>query len=702
MILGFRDSTGALKTFVVFTTDVIKELTGVGSASDNARILVLALSTTVKGLTVVFAAFLVLKIPFFLGLITKGVVALIASIKGLIVVQTTATGATAAFNAAMTGATTTTTAFRFALLSLPFGVIIGLVSSLTALLIDFFDNVDAGTAQINDNIQALNEQAQAFQRVEASLAELNAERERALDIGSIEGQIQVIEKTIGKLTAQSENLRVIRKNIEKAIPLDGFAVDFNTFREIKGLLGDNEEEIRDLVRQTARQVGGIERLAGQQLTEQDRIRTGITKFISENDNLERIIRGAKPEFTIRLIENAIKKLNSDIQGLTRETENNLKAQETNLKGLEFIFDSVGDKVNGLIGIFRNLQGAVKIEAGIEALRKENELLKLNANEREIALALIKFENIARKEGTKLTEQQILNIRGLIIQRQKDREAAEKQAEATRKLKEAFGEVRGEFDKIKSAGADFFSNLGKDIAGFIIPPFLQPQQPTDFGAIATDPMQNPLGLNPEQLEQLDLAGQTFDGLSAAILKYTENLATAADASLIFARLALEPLIAGVGTLTDAFIDQAIAGDISGKALAKAALESTSAVLKALAKEAAVQALIAAAKKDFDAAGKFAAAATLAGFGAIALGRAAASIDLPTREETEQRLGFGDTGFRDRGPFPTGGRAGVVSGRQELVIRFEGEPGGLADNTEFTDKFIETIAKRIGDGQRITRG
>ncbi len=702
VILEFKNSNGVLKSFVVISTDVIKVLFGVGEASGKSKVLVTLLATAVGGVSIAFGVLLALKVPFFVATIGTAFSSLASIISGFILTQGVATASTVALTGSLVGATVASKTFTLSLLNNPFGIVAVALSILIALFVKFSGVLDSGTSQINDNIDALKREADAFKEVHKSLETLNAERKRALELGDITGQINVIEKTISRLTKQSIELRKIPENF-KGLPLSGLAVDFKTFTKIKTLLGENEEAVRELVLATAIQFGGIERLVGQNLTDADRVRTGLTKFIDANADLETIITQAKPEFTIALIERAIATLNKDITKLTKSAESNTQEQEKSLKGLELLFDSVSGKIKGVIGLSKDLQAQAGLEIGIDALRKENELLRLNQGEREIALTLIRFENKARETGTALTEQQILNIRGLIMERQRDREAIEQQAEATRKLEEAFGGIRDRLKEIKESSVNLFANIGKDIAGFAIPSFLGGEkEPMDFGAIAGDPEKNPFGFTESNLEQLQRVGIAFDSIRASIIKYTGSLNDAEDANLSFTKIGVEATNAAVTALTGAFIDQAIAGDISAKSLAKSVLESTSQILKALAQLFVVKALEAFAEKDFVKAATFSKAALLAGFGAIAFGVAARAINIPTREESAERLGFGGGGPFQAGRIGfTGGPVTRTESVQRIEISFQGEPGGLADNTQFTDKLIETIAKRIGDGKIIVR-
>ena len=151
-------------------------------------------------------------------------------------------------------------------------------------------------------------------------------------------------------------------------------------------------------------------------------------------------------------------------------------------------------------------------------------------------------------------------------------------------------------------------------------------------------------------------------------FTERFGESAELIALQAQGMQDSITEASAAIVGAFIDQAIAGEFSAKALTAAALKAVSGVLKAVAIEATVKGFLALAeglagdKTKFAAAAGFFKTAALAGAGAIAAGVAGAALT-PSEEE---RTPSGDT----RGQF------GDVEGRRrfETPVAEQQQRGG----------------------------
>ncbi len=728
-VTQFKESNGILKEAVVFATDVIRALIGMESSIKGNVFIALSLASAIKVLTVALTILAVMKIVPIMIAFTATMIKATATTIGWGVATKAVTVAQNAQTVATVASATATTGLTVAMAINPFTFWLVAITSVVAVMTNFFGLLDSGASKLDkldsqiDGINSKFEKTETnIERVIKSLARLSTERTRGQEFGTIEEEITVINRLINTLKEQSVSFRVFEEQFKSPIILGGKKVEFPSAKEISKLLSEivgSKEDIQSIIGQVVSDRRNefaeiIKRLSPDLGSEE------LQKAIDKSVKTLAQTLGTFDEklgfkfLTFRDVADILELKMLDLRSEADKLESSLASSGPS--GVKS-FDEINKVIKSSIDFFSDLINKTqefintsKAEFLIDQLKKQNEFLKLNRNEQEEALAVNQIANKLARDGITLTEQQILNIRGLITERQKDREAIKQQAEATEKLKDAFKGVGDRLKEIKDNAKNLFANIGKDIAGFALPSFLGGvREPTDFGAIAGDPEKNPFGLSETQIEQLDKLGFAFDGLAASALNYLSALTSVADATNLATRAAFEPMAAALSATTGAFIEQAIAGQISGRLLAKSALEASSGVLKAIAQEASAKAIFALAEGLFfkdpskiAAAKLYASVAGVAGAGAIALGRLASGIGGGEDTADRTRSQFGGGGQFQAGNLTfTGAPVTRTEDTQTFIFRFEGEPGGLSDNTEFTDKLIETIVKRVGDGKTLIR-
>ena len=285
----------------------------------------------------------------------------------------------------------------------------------------------------------------------------------------------------------------------------------------------------------------------------------------------------------------------------------------------------------------------------------------------------------------ITNEQLNQIEDLILRTQELREINKKIA-AEQKLEIESNIIQGRSDSKKEKmrfGGQIFEE-GEDGALTAIQSILP-----EFETIE-DKIQSMIG--------------KFLGLTDAILSSGGATREMLDAVDLLAQGLKDSLTAGISASVGAFIDLAIASNLSGKAVAKAAFESSSAVLKALAQEAAVKAIFALAEglffkdpKKLAAAGFYAKVAGVAAVGSIALGRAAQAIDIDDDERDSPRR----SDFIDRqSSLITNNNLGPQQPQTIIEVRFdEGSivVSGEGDSTNTAREVVKQIQEFIKDNR-----
>ncbi len=225
---------------------------------------------------------------------------------------------------------------------------------------------------------------------------------------------------------------------------------------------------------------------------------------------------------------------------------------------------------------------------------------------------------------------------------------------------------------------------------------------------------PAGIFRDIFEEMEAPAPAIEGFLLRMQTLADSLGVSLlqlgqIGQVVFEGLA-NTLSAASGAIVGGFIDMAIAGKISGKALAKATLEAASGALKGLAIQAASEAAFAVAKglvavaitgnpvagaKFFAAAKAFALVSGGAALGAIATGRAAAAIKVPTREQVAVGFGPGGvvTGRGARG-FGVSDVPQQRRGRGDLNVQITVE-GFVGDEGALASKIGEIIREGVFD-------
>jgi len=703
---------GALQSLSDTIGDVLRVMAGMENDLRGNAALAKSLAASVGIMVKAFSVLLGLKLLVFFKNLTSALWLSVAAFHAQQIGARQASAGALLYATSTTTATAATTGLTTAMAFNPVTAWAVALTLIGSAIWQFTSAVSASTTEVEDFNDELGKTAGIY---EQQFAKIEAQKKRAKTLDEPIIELEAMDAEIATLIKLSEDLRnkltkdteEVKKAFELVVPDNQELKD--AVEERKKILERNQNDIIEMFNEMGRELEfpeltyesvlgqldedvKIELIEGKikQLTRAfDELQKSIVEDADALKESQSIIDSYKDSLRDELELMGKSKNDQEIITALREAQNeamkkgvtlteaNKKELQSEIEFIQFLRGQLEKLAQARADTAIKKAAQKSLDDYINSLRTEVELLKLDSDEREFQIALQHAQNIAAKAGIEVTDEQVESIRRLVEKRRELRD-----------LERAKGKMETKAGPVGVSGT-ITATKGE----------------SEFVSRFTGGMDDEIAAMKEQLSEVPQFA-FFDSLRESLEMTIVKLEATRDVTAM-TMTAMETGITQAGAaMAGAFIEMAIAGDLSGKKLAQVAFQMASNTLKALAMEAAGKALFALAEgllfndpKKLAAAAIYGKLAVSAGAGAIATGIIAKSMGDGGSAGSQERQRFSS------GRSQTAADRGITAGGGGAPVQYHWHIDAVYGNVdaEWVRNVLAPITRRASkDGTVIIEG